>query len=158
MRMQQAPTPEAAPSSAAPTAIPPGAEYYDGFEQATFPSDPEWSTEGDGVWGLTSEKSNSGRYSIKSPILMDLTSPDLSQKTSNVTIVTGDDWGPGSFVFSILGGVEMPFDDLIYYVDGTSRGQVSDMTDFETREIQLGPGGECGLCATHQDDVPFASI
>ncbi|KAL7542521.1 hypothetical protein ACHAXR_011851 [Thalassiosira sp. AJA248-18] len=135
-----APTPVEAPtdqSSIAPTLIPPGAIYYDGFEEGTFPGDPEWSTAGDGLWELTTERSNSGVYSIKSP---DLSNEAITSGTANVTIFTDPNWGAGTLVLSILAGVSMPYDDLLYYVDGTVRGQMTEKTDFETLQLQFGPG------------------
>ena len=44
-------------------------------------------------------------------------------------------------MFSILAGTNMPFDDVIYYVDDVQVGQAGEMTDFESREIPLETGG-----------------
>ena len=67
------PTVESGSSTIAPTSIPPEAVYYDGFEQGSFPDDPEWSTIGipvvDLVWALTTERAHSGVYSITNPDL-----------------------------------------------------------------------------------------
>jgi len=123
----------------APTLTPAGALYYDGFEQGTFlVSSPEWASQGDGTWELTNERANSGVYSIKSPALF--VPDDYTQKTSNVTLTTNPAWPGGKLMFSVLGGTNMPFDDLIYYVDDVQVGQASDMTGFEAREIPLTPG------------------
>jgi len=132
------PTPASVPSTIAPTSIPPGALYYDGFEQGDFPDSPEWSTVGDGLWALSTEQVNSGAYSIKSPDLM--IPGDVTQKGSNVTLSTNPGWPAGTLVFSILAGANLPYDNLIYYVDDQQRGIDNEMTAFETRQIQLSPG------------------
>ena len=124
-------------SSAAPTSLPPGALYYTGFEQGTFPEDLEWSTAGDGLWGLTTERANSGIYSIKSP---DLSNDDLTQLVSNATFTTDPTWEGGTLVLSILAGVSMPFDNFRYLVDGQMRGALTDKSTFENLQIPLGPG------------------
>ena len=36
-------------------------------------------------------------------------------------IATDPAWGAGTLVFSVPTGVNMPFDDLLYYVDGVLR-------------------------------------
>ena len=46
----------------------------------------------------------------------------------------------GTLVFSISSSVIMPYDDLVYYVDGGVRGFARDEADFNIRQIQLGPG------------------
>ena len=127
--------------TAGPTTIPPGAEYYTGFERGMpFPDGyPEWTTTGDDVWDLTTERVHSGTYSIKSPNFM-INPDDITPKTSNVTLVTNPAWPSGTLVFSLLAGTDMPFDDLLYYLDGMQRGQAGNMVDFETRVIQLPPG------------------
>jgi hypothetical protein len=133
-------SPASASTSAAPSLIPAGALYYDGFEQGSFlTATPEWTSQGDGMWELTTERANSGVYSIKSPAL--LVPDDYTQKTSNVTLLTNPAWPGGNLMFSILGGANMPFDDVIYYVDDVQIGQASEMTAFETREIPLEAGG-----------------
>lgn len=119
-----------------PTAIPSVAVYYDGFEQGTFPDDPEWSTAGDGVWELTSEQANSGVYSIRSP---DLTS--LKSGSSNVTLSLEDsDFEGGSLFFSVLASIELPIDIMMYYLDGELVGQLAPQLEFEALKIALGPG------------------
>ena len=123
-------------SSAAPTSLPPGALYYTGFEQGTFPEDPEWSTTGDRVWGLA-KRANSGIYSIKSP---DLGNDELARLVSNATFITNSTWGEGTLVLSVLAGVSMPFDNFRYLVDGQMRGGLSDKSAFENLQIPLGPG------------------
>ena len=115
----------------------PGAEYYNGFERATFPNDSEWTTSGDGMWTLTEEQANTGKYSIKSP---NLDNEEGTPLTSNVTLSTGPDWPAGRIYFSILGGVKMPFDDLNIYVDGTQRGRASEIPEFINQGILLSPG------------------
>jgi hypothetical protein len=133
-------SPASASTSAAPSLIPAGALYYDGFEQGSFlTATPEWTSQGDGLWELTTERANSGVYSIKSPAL--LVPDDYTQKTSNVTLLTNPAWPGGNLMFSILGGANMPFDDVIYYVDDVQIGQASEMTAFESREIPLEAGG-----------------
>ena len=131
------------PSTAAPTSLDqilsiPGATYFNGFERAIFPNEPEWSTVGDGLWGLDTERTNTGLYSIKSP---DLSNEDLTPQSSNVTFTTNLDSPPGTLYFSILAGVDMPFDDVVYFLDGEQRGQASSMTDFDSRTIDV-PGGQ----------------
>ncbi len=65
---------------------------------------------------------------------------DLTRKVANVTINTNPSWPAGNLVVSLLAGTEMPFDDLLYFVDDQQRGQRGGMTEFETIEIQLPPG------------------
>ena len=60
--------------------------------------------------------------------------------TSNVTLSTDPSWPAGTLVFSISSSVIMPYDDLVYYVDGGVRGFARDEADFNIRQIQLGPG------------------
>ncbi|KAL7551005.1 hypothetical protein ACHAWF_014209 [Thalassiosira exigua] len=131
-------TPAPAPTTIAPTSIPSGAVYYTGFEQGDFPDGTYWSTSGDGVWELTNERANSGVYSIKSPDLAGLA--DMESRVSNVTLSTDPTWGGGTLVFSVLAGTSLPRDDLVYAVDGEYAGDLSEMTDFQVREVELGPG------------------
>lgn len=134
----KAPTPASVPSTIAPSSVPPGAEYYDGFETGNFPNDPEWTTQGDdGLWEITSEKANTGVYSIKTP---EFVNSENQQTSSNVTLTTNPSWPSGSLVFSILSSVSMPYDKLVYYVDGNVRGEASDEAKFTINQIQLGPG------------------
>ena len=88
-----------APSTISPT--PQGALYFDGFEEGTFPDSPEWSTTGDGLWELSTERVNTGRYSIRSP---DLSNVDFTPGFSNVTLSTNPAWMGGTVVLSILAG------------------------------------------------------
>ena len=141
--------------------------YFDGFEEAAFPEfDPEWSTQGDGLWKLTTERAKTGTHSIRTPDLSG--SADLTPGFSNVTLSTNPDWPAGTIVLSILAGVTMPHDGLceyfgeymlpicrhqyiladscccyfalVIYVDEITRGQPSDKTDFEQLRIEVGPG------------------
>ena len=135
---------DVATSTITPTITPPGALYYNGFEKATtFPDTPEWITQGDGIWELSTERANSGVQSIASNSL--LTSPDspdyLTFKSANASLTTDPAWTGGTLVFSILSGLQMPFDEVAYYLDDQLAGQASDMTEFETREIVIPPGG-----------------
>jgi len=132
------PTPASVASTVAPTSVPPGAEYYDGFEQGSFLDEPEWATQGDGaLWERTTERANTGVYSIKSP---NFTSPGNSRTTSDVTLTTNPNWPSGVLVFSISSSARMPYDDFVYYVDGNVRGFARDVAEFNIRQIQLGPG------------------
>jgi hypothetical protein len=133
-----------ATSTITPTITPQGALYYNGFEKATtFPDTPEWITQGDGTWELSTERANSGVQSIASKTF--LTSPDspdfLTFKSANASLTTDPAWTGGTLVFSILAGFQMPFDEVAYYLDDQLVGQASDMTEFETREIVIPPGG-----------------
>jgi hypothetical protein len=135
---------DVATSTITPTITPPGALYYNGFEKATtFPDTPEWITQGDGIWELSTERANSGVQSIASNSF--LTSPDspdyLTFKSANASLTTDPAWTGGTLVFSILSGLQMPFDEVAYYLDDQLVGQASDMTEFETREIVIPPGG-----------------
>ena len=128
-----------AETTPAPTSIPDGAVYYDGFEEGTFPDDPEWSTDGDALWEITTERANSGVFSIKSPDLM--TPEDMTTKTADASLITNPAWEGGTLHYSVLAGVEMPFDDLIVTVDGEQVNQwMAESTDFVAEEIVLGPG------------------
>jgi hypothetical protein len=80
-----------ATSTITPTITPQGALYYNGFEKATtFPDTPEWITQGDGTWELSTERANSGVQSIASKTF--LTSPDspdfLTFKSANASLTT----------------------------------------------------------------------
>lgn len=124
-------------SSLAPTiSFPPVASYTEGFEKGVFPVEP-WTTEGDGSWEITTERSNSGVYSIKSPTLND---GGLTSKTSSVTFTTAPDFGGGTFVFRVLAGVQMPIDDLLYFVDDVLVSQLTAAIEWETVSINLEPG------------------
>eukprot|EP00578_Thalassiosira_sp_NH16_P002350 CAMPEP_0181129508 /NCGR_PEP_ID=MMETSP1071-20121207/29357_1 /TAXON_ID=35127 /ORGANISM="Thalassiosira sp., Strain NH16" /LENGTH=2606 /DNA_ID=CAMNT_0023215495 /DNA_START=157 /DNA_END=7977 /DNA_ORIENTATION=- len=134
------PTPASEPTTVAPTVMPPGSMYFNGFEMGTFPEfDPEWTTRGDDTWEVTSERAKSGAYSIRSPDFFDPTGADVTPKQSNVTLQTNPAWPGGTLVFSVLAGVEMPFDDLQYFVDDMKRGELM-TSSFETRSVQLSPG------------------
>ena len=123
-------------TTTSPTSIPAGALYYDGFEQATFPDDPEWSTSGDSEWLLTTESTHSGTYSIRSPDLK-----FLQSGTSNVVLSLGDpDFEGGSLVASILAGIELPIDSFAYYLDDALVNEMATQLEWETIEIPLGPG------------------
>mmetsp|Transcript_9622 Transcript_9622/g.21698 ORF Transcript_9622/g.21698 Transcript_9622/m.21698 type:complete len:825 (+) Transcript_9622:721-3195(+) len=133
-------------TTSAPTSVPDGANYFRGFEQGDFPfvleqDDPIWTTTNDDdedlVWELTTERVNSGVYSIKSPVLEN---DDKIPSTANVTMDMPD-YGIGALYYSVLASIQMPFDQFEVYVDGVSRSVVTDpMTEFEERVIQLGPG------------------
>ena len=110
--------------------------YYEGFESGEFPVAP-WSTEGEEPWAINTDQARSGTYSIKSGAL-DLL--DTTQKNSNVTFITNPDWPDGTFVLSVLAGVQLPIDDFLYYVDGEFRGQVSGKNSWELLKIPLSPG------------------
>jgi len=127
-------------STAGPTIIPLGATYYTGFEKGTFTQGyPEWSTSGDGEWEITNEYVNSGVYSIRSPILEN---EERIPKSSEVILKTGEDWPEGTLILSILAGTQMPFDNVVYYVDDQQRGFLTEAEDptFITQQIQLAPG------------------
>jgi hypothetical protein len=123
-------------SSAGPTSIPVGSLYYDGFENAAFP-DGQWTTEGDALWELSTEKTNSGVYSIKSGTLY---GDDVTPTNSNVTFTTGVDWPDGSLHLSVHADTQLPLDDFLYFIDGEFRGQVIRNDAFEPVEITLPPG------------------
>ena len=127
-------------STAGPTITPQGATYYTGFEKGTFTQGyPDWSTSGDGEWEITNEYVNSGVYSIRSPILEN---EERIPKSSEVVFTTGEDWPEGTLILSILAGTQMPFDNVVYYVDDQQRGFLTEAEDptFITQQIQLTPG------------------
>jgi len=127
-------------STAGPTTTPLGATYYTGFEKGTFTQGyPDWSTSGDGEWVITNEYVNSGVYSIRSPILEN---EERIPKSSEVILTTGEDWPEGTLILSILAGTQMPFDNVVYYVDDQQRGFLTEAEDptFITQQIQLSPG------------------
>ena len=94
-----------------------------------------------GLWVVGARRrrgeERSGAYSICSP---DLDSGALTPTSSNVTLATNPDWGDGTLVFFVLAGVEMLYDDLLYYVNGALWGQMTKMTGFRNMKIVLGPG------------------
>lgn len=128
--------------------VPPDSLYFDGFEQATFPNR-EWSTDGDGVWELTTEQARSGIHSIRSPVFVKEGPDDTSTKRSNVTFTTDEAWPSGDIVFSALAGTNMPFDTFQLFVDGQQRGSYAADTTFTTQRVQLAPG---------QHDVTFSYV
>jgi hypothetical protein len=110
--------------------------YFDGFEDGQFPV-PPFTTEGDALWTIDTERVRTGTYSIKSGAL-DLL--DTTPKNSNVTFTTSPDWPDGTLVLSVLAGVQLPIDDFLYFVDGDFRGQVTGKNDWELLKINLPPG------------------
>ena len=129
------------PTTIAPTSIPDGSLYYNGFESGDFPgSDPGWTTVGSNgqTWMLTKEQAKSGVYSIRSP---DMSNPDYAQGQSNATFVTNPNWPAGTMYLSALSSTQIPFDDVVYLVDNIMRGQLNNMQDWMDVEIQLSPGG-----------------
>ena len=99
----------------------------------------EWTTSGDGNWTFTTERAASGIYSVRSP---DLSNEDRVPAESNLTFTTNPNWEAGIMHFSLLGGVQLPFDSIDYYVDGVPRGGGEGVisTDFADRTLILGPG------------------
>ena len=129
------------PTTIAPTSIPDRSLYYNGFENGAFPdSDPGWTTVGSNgqTWTLTKEQAKSGVYSIRSP---DMSSPDYAKEQSNATLITDSDWPAGTMHLSVLSSTQIPFDDVLYYVDDVMRGQLNNMKDWTEVEIELPPGG-----------------
>ncbi|KAL7548230.1 hypothetical protein ACHAWF_011520, partial [Thalassiosira exigua] len=129
------------PGTFSPTALPPDAAYFNGFEKGSLDVYPEWSSTGDGEWIVTSEEAASGIYSVRSP---DLDNDDATPSSSNLTLTTDADWGGGTLLFDFYGGAVIPFDVVNFYVDGEPRGggqAVEGMTGFQQQNLTLGPGG-----------------
>ena len=140
--MSRSPSVSVEPSSVAPTPIPDGAIYYDGFEGATFPSDSEWETGGDLPWELTTAKANGGLYSIRSA---NVTTTDGSKGVSSVTLTINSTWGAGVLYFAALPSTESPHDRVTVHIDGQIEDEISDelselKTEFGVYEIQLSAG------------------
>lgn len=103
--------------------------------------DPVWTTtnvnDEDLAWELTSERVNSGVFSMRSPVLY----TDDKIASDAILSVSMPDYGIGALHFSVLASTQVPFDRFEYLVDGVSRGQINaPMPDFEERIIQVGPG------------------
>jgi len=124
--------------------------YYQSFEDPVpiaFPFDEvqpvttAWNSvnidNNDLIWEQSDERSNTGMYSMKSPILETV---DKVSASSNLTLVLGDN-GAGALHFSVLAGNQMPYDWFEYAVDGVVQGVISDPSNqFEERAVQVGPG------------------
>ena len=140
------PTTTLSPTATA-TSTPAGATYYTGFEKSDWPqSYPGWSTSTDDnadlVWTISTERVNSGTQAIKSPVL------DTEAKTpatSTLTFIDDINNGPGSYHYSLLASVEMPYDLFEVYVDGELSFQITNqpMTEFEDKfaPVTPQPGG-----------------
>ena len=112
--------------------------YFDGFESATFPDDPEWSTSGDAPWVLTSDMAASGVYSVRSP---ELVNEQLTTLSSNLTLSYLDPtFEGGTLVFRVIANIFLPINRLLYYTDGQYTGEISQQTEWATIEIFLSPG------------------
>ncbi|EJK63311.1 hypothetical protein THAOC_16039 [Thalassiosira oceanica] len=144
-----------APATVAPTAPLNGAIYYNGFEKATFPDDPEWMTEGTMPWVLSTERAFSGVYSIKSPILAN---NDAIKAQAEALFITEPSWDSGTLTFQVLAGSEMPFDTFEYFVDGTKRGELFGKTEWEMVEVSMSPGGHIVAFRYTFNPVPLAML
>jgi len=121
-----------------PASAPPGAVYFDGFESATFPADPEWSTSDDTPWVLTSDMAASGVYSVRSP---ELANEQLTTLSSNLTLSYLDpSFEGGTILFQVVANIQLPINQFLYYVDGQYTGEISQQNEWATIEILLTPG------------------
>ena len=131
----------AEPSTIAPTVTPAGAIYYKGFEQGNFPDPPEWTTTNDAntslVWEVTDEFSNSGVYSLRSPVLYN---EEGTSAIATATFITDANWPSGQLRFSVLASIQMPLDNFQYFVDGEMRGQEMETSAEFEEMVLLGPG------------------
>lgn len=130
------------PSTAAPTSTPDGALSFDGFEQGSLATLPEWNSTGnqDALWERTNEQAASGVFSLRSP---QLENADKTTRVSNVTFQTDSNWNGGMLHFSTFTTIQMPIDSFFWYVDGQLFGRSGNqvnLTSFEKRQIQLSPG------------------
>ena len=128
--------PSGTASPVAPGEGPTGSLYFEGFENGQFPIAP-WFTEGDAPWEIDTERVRTGTYSIRSGAL-DLT--DLATEYSNLTFITNSDWPDGSLIVSALVGTELPIDELSYFVNGESRGKLTQNSEWQQLRIPLPPG------------------
>ena len=117
--------------------FPPEALYTETFEEATFPDTDDWSTEGEELWALNTDRAQSGVYSIKSGALSD---NGTEPKNSNVTFTTIPNFPGGSLVLSTFADVQLPLDDFLYFIDGEFAGQVTAQTEWEALTIPLEAG------------------
>ena len=106
-----------------------------GFEGGSFPKKP-WSTDGDGVWALSTDKAFDGSNSLKSPNFEGAT----IKSVSNATLQICDDFTGGLLNFNAYASVQPPHDIFIVYVDGISAAQFVDKNDWEPSSLQLLPG------------------
>ena len=137
----------------APTSVPDGSAYYIGFEQGDFPfsrdsTDTEWQTTNEQdpnkVWELTKERANNGTFSLKSP---NLETEGMAASSANLTLFLSADYGTvptGTLFYSILYGVQNPFDRVQVAVNGVIRRNITTndpITVFEEfREPGVPPG------------------
>lgn len=144
-----------------PTSLPPGATFYESFEKATFPEDPEWSVttsaetedarrlDGHNMmalnWLLSTEHASTGIHSIKTP---DLTNDSdfvnaSEYRTANVTLDT-DYFAarlvPGDLKFSSRDSAGLKWYVDGEFVGGKIVGPSSGNQEWEQWTISLRPG------------------
>ena len=121
-----------------PASVPNDAVYFDGFESATFPADPEWSTSDVSPWVLTSDMAASGVYSVRSP---ELVNEQLTTLSSNLTLSYRDpSFEGGTLLFQIIANIQLPINQFLYFVNGQYTGEISQQTEWATIEVSLEPG------------------
>ena len=131
----------------APTSVPDGSAYYIGFEQGDFPfsrdsTDTEWQTANDEdpskVWELTKERANNGTFSLKSP---NLETEGMAASSANLTLFLSADYGSvGTLFYSILYGVQKPFDRVQVAVNGVIRRSIYPNVPTTVFEVFREPG------------------
>jgi hypothetical protein len=107
----------------------------DSFEIGGFPLQP-WSTTGDGVWDLTTEKASQGTSSIRSPIL----EGSLAAAISNATLQVCNDFPGGLLKLNVYASVQPPRDIFEIYIDGESAAQLVGVNEWTLLELGLEPG------------------
>lgn len=107
----------------------------DSFEVATFPQSP-WSTSGNSVWAITTEKASNGSSSLRSPKLVGSSTP----VTSNATLQVCDDFLGGVLRTMVYASVEPPRDIFIIYIDGVEAAELVGVNEWQTLELGLTSG------------------
>ncbi|KAL7468613.1 hypothetical protein ACHAXS_008865 [Conticribra weissflogii] len=136
--------------------FPANATYFTSFEQGDFPdASGQWATEGDAVWVLDSEVAHTGIRSIRSGVLNDGTG---AQRNSNVTFTTASDFPGGILHLFILANVEIPIDDVFYFVNDVFIGNLAGNTDWQPLAIPLRPGDNTVLFSYKYNPIGLDTV
>ena len=92
----------------------------DDFETGNFSSF-NWKRSGDASWYITSDESNSGRYSAQAGSIAD-------DEQTTLRLTRGG--SGGEITFSVKVSSEQGFDELIFYIDGDEKGIWSGENDW----------------------------
>jgi len=136
--------------------FPANATFFTSFEQGDFPdASGQWATQGDAVWALDSEVAHTGIRSIRSGLLNDGSN---IQRNSNVTFTTASDFLGGILHLFVLANVEIPIDDVFYFVNDVFIGNLAGNTDWQPLEIPLRPGDNTVLFSYKYNPIGLDTV